>query len=213
MKRRASVQLVPEKDFFPKYEDPYSTEPEDYTPSKRIIYKPKPIILKEVPQQSSSYLSLLESLKSTNSHEKTEEFLKEINSVDIITPRRILPIQQPSYKLTCQVEGKFKVNKANKGKGTIEITQSSLDSKKISLVIFRNCIKKILFTGALYTNSEIILQVLPCKEKKHENKADISLSLLQQPEGQKVSCLICISTASLQELLNSLEENFKYIKG
>ena len=202
MKRRASVQLVPEKDIHPEYEDPYSTEPEEYTPSKRIIYKPKhdikaktvtssksiefpPIIIsKPLPQESSSYLELLNSLKSASSNEKTEEFLKEINASEIITPRKILPAANNQYKLLYQLDAKLTINNIPKGKGTLELTQAL--NKNLTLLIFRNCIKSVLFTGALYAESIIKIKDTPCKVKNHTEKKDIEISLIQQPEVKKI---------------------------
>jgi hypothetical protein len=225
MKRRASIQLVPSKAMIGEYEDPYSTQPEEFSPSKRIIYKAKkptnpspdlsPYKLENVAsnsviQESSNYLSLLELLKSSDSHEKTEEFLKEINAVDIISPRRILPNPSSTYEILYSLESKLYVNSINKGKGLLQITKAV--SSKVALIIFRDCIKKILFTGAVYHNSRIIIKKETCKPK-HDNKIDLEIVLLQQPEGLQSLCIICCATKDLQELKNALEKAFDYIKG
>ena len=225
MKRRASIQLVPEKDFIPEYEDPYSTEPEEYTPSKRIIYKAKigvkpdpkcePLSTSKseppIPQQSSSYLSLLASLKSSTSHEQTEQFLKEINSASLVTPRRILPSEQTSYANCYQIESKLSVNETKKGKGTMELNHAI--GKPIALVVFRNCIKNILFTGAIYQGSKLVFRKEPCKSHKHEGKIDAEITLLQQPEGAKCVCLLCVSADSAIVLSEQIAKSLEYIKG
>jgi hypothetical protein len=220
MKRRASMQIIPEKDLDTDYEDPYSTEPEDYTPSKRIIYKLKGVLKpksaaelpksdsKPLMEESSSFLSLLNSLKSSEYHNETEEFLKELNSEEIITPTKITPIVQTQYKLLHQTEAKLKVNNISKGTGTIEINLAV--GFKLALIVFRNSIKTIMFTGSLLHSLQSKTLEKPSKTPGKE-RTRIEISLIQHPEKIKAVCVISLSTPLINNFQNALEKAIEYI--
>lgn len=220
MKRRASIQIVPEKDTIPEYDDPYSTEPEEYTPSKRIIYKTG--IIKKIPESEpskilpketkcevtplsevpSSYLDLLNSLKAPDYMEKTNKFLQDLNPIEIVTPRKILPNTQSQYKLLCTTECKLYINAVNKGKGSFEFHRSN--DGKVILLVFRNCIKKVLFTGLVYKDSQPVIKEKKCKEK-HDGKKDVEVVLKQQPGGNKVVCIVCAKDDVAEEFVKCFE--------
>ena len=109
-----------------------------------------------------------------------------------------------------QLDAKLTINNIPKGKGTLELTQAL--NKNLTLLIFRNCIKSVLFTGALYAESIIKIKDTPCKVKNHTEKKDIEISLIQQPEGKKIECFICISSISVDEFKNHFDKSLEYIK-
>ncbi|CAG9325132.1 unnamed protein product [Blepharisma stoltei] len=150
--------------------------------------------------------SCFESLIGEISKEKTEELLRSLVAEENITPRRILPSNEMKYEKKINFDCKFKVGDKKKGDGVGEILHSKSNDKDIILFVFRNCIKKILFTGQFEKGSPWV------KEKgKKEGKELIKIDLMQIPEKTKVNCEIIVDQEGFTDIDEKLKDMMKML--
>ena len=206
MKRRATTQLHPNDDST-EYEEVYSSgEESQVSTSDRKHFKAErktKATEVKIEEQSSSFLSLLAELKDPEVGKKTEERLKKIEeaSIESTTPRRILPDEKKNFLELAKINCKLRLGTRNLGKGSIELIK--FEDKNEFMLVFRNCIKKVLFSGTLNKFSSVKAEESKCKEK-HEGKADLKLTLLQLPEMKIASCLICGADGEIQKIHKEL---------
>lgn len=208
MKRRAVSQLHPESQDSGIHEDVYSSDAESEastTDRKKYKAAKNQEKLAEAPpvEQSNSFLSLLESLKDPEIGKKTEERLKKIeeSSCDNITPRKILPSENKKYKELAKINCKLRLGGKNLGKGSMELI--NLLEKNNFMLVFRNCIKKVLFSGFVNKLSAMKIEESKCKDK-HDGKTDLSLCVLQQPEMKVCRCLMCGDDSEIQSMFKEI---------
>lgn len=207
MKRRATSQLHPNDDCT-SYEEVYSSgEESQVSTSDRKHFKAErktKVTEAVIEEQSNSFLSLLAALKDPEVGKKTEERLKKIEEalLENTTPRRILPDEKKSFLELANINCKLRLGTRNLGKGSMELIK--FEDKNEFMVVFRNCIKKVMFSGVVNKFSSAKIAESKCKGK-HEGKADLNLSVLQMPEMKITSCLMCGDDGEIQKIFKELE--------
>lgn len=212
MKRRASQQLVPggqneiedrEKELS-ENEDLDSTS-QDTCNSERKKFKAKRSTATEVKveETSENFLKLLADLKDPDIVRKTNERNAKLEEQEIenVTPRKVITVVQNEFEKVFTAQVKLKVSGICLGKGELQVLKFKEGEK--NLIVFRNCIQKVLFSGVVFKYSKV--QVLGNCKEKHEGKADLGVRVLRQPEMKICSLALCGAENEVMELKRILD--------
>ena len=224
MKRRASQQLVPggQNEIEDRGKDLKGTEDheglegledledldstsQDTCNSDRKKFKAKRSAASEVKveETSENFLKLLADLRDPDIVRKTNERNAKLEEQETenVTPRRVLPAVQNEFENIWTAQVKIRILAVCLGKGELQVLRFNEGGK--FMVVFRNCIQKVLFSGVLFKYSKV--EVLEKCKQGHEGKVDLGVRVLRQPEMKICSLALCGTEKEVLELKRVLE--------
>jgi len=226
MKRRASTQLTPksqdpsyEEPLFPCAEKPNTPRP-SYKPIKPLNWNlddnktppwKKPLPQKTPPPSSENFSEMLSFLQSKSVQNQTEEFLHNSNKPETNTPRKILPVPTPQRSLYTQV-----FNSEAKLVAPRKISQSNLllmSSKdfRVNVLVLRDCIGKIRFSGAINKSTKTSELQEGCK-KHHETNVHLEVKVFDLNQSKPEEAVFCLKKENSTKLIQKISEISQTVK-